>query len=72
MKKTQRVVCVMILTAGIALTSAIGAFAEKRSGIDYLVLVNKLHPLPEGWEDALETVHMTNSVGDDVEVETKA
>ena len=72
MKKTQRAVCVMILTAGIAITSAIGAFAEKRSGIDYLVLVNKLHPLPEGWEDALETVHMTNSVGDDVEVETKA
>ena len=41
-------------------------------GIDYLALVNKLHPLPDGWEDALETVHMTNSVGDDVEVEKKA
>ena len=41
-------------------------------GIDYLVLVNKTHPLPDGWEDALETVHMTNSCGDDVEIETKA
>ena len=41
-------------------------------GINYLVLVNKLNPLPEGWEDALETVHMTNSLGDDVEVETFA
>lgn len=40
--------------------------------IDYLTLVNKLHPLPAGWEDILETVHFTNSVGDDVEVETKA
>ena len=42
------------------------------AGIDYLALVNKLNPLPEGWEDALETVHITNSVGDDVEVEKKA
>ena len=45
--------------------------AEK-SSIDYLALVNKLNPLPEGWEDALETVHITNSVGDDVEVEKEA
>ena len=43
-----------------------------KDGIDYLVLVNKLNPLPEGWEDALETVTITNSVGDEVEVETKA
>jgi D-alanyl-D-alanine carboxypeptidase len=42
------------------------------SDLDYLVLVNKLNPLPEGWEEKLETVHMTNSVGDDVEVEKKA
>lgn len=42
------------------------------SGIDYMALVNKTHPLPEAWEDKLETVHMTNSVGDDVEVEKKA
>jgi len=34
--------------------------------------VNKLNPLPKGWEDVLQTVHMTNSVGDDVEVERKA
>ena len=44
----------------------------KENSIDYLVLVNKTHPLPEGWEEALETVHFTNSVGDDVEVERKA
>jgi D-alanyl-D-alanine carboxypeptidase len=42
------------------------------SGIDYLVLVNRLNALPEGWEDALQTVHVTNSVGDDVEVEARA
>ena len=41
-------------------------------GIDYLALVNKLNPLPDGWEDALETVTITNSVGDEVEVEAKA
>ncbi len=41
-------------------------------GIDYMALVNKLNPLPDNWENAVETVHMTNSVGDDVEVEKKA
>ena len=40
--------------------------------IDYQVLVNKQNPLPEGWEEALETVHLTNSLGNDVEVEKKA
>ena len=37
-----------------------------------MALVNKLHPLPDGWEDALETVTLENSVGDKVEVEAKA
>ncbi len=41
-------------------------------GIDYLALVNKVNPLPDGWEDALETVTITNSVGESVEVEAKA
>ena len=45
---------------------------ENSEGIDYMALVNKLHPLPDGWEDAVETVHVTNSLGDDVEVEKKA
>ena len=44
----------------------------ENEGIDYLALVNKLNPLPEGWEEALETVHVTNSLGDDVEVEARA
>ena len=42
------------------------------SGIDYLVLVNKLNPLPEDWEDRLDTVTTTNSLGDEVEVESAA
>ena len=46
--------------------------AAKSGGIDYMVLVNKLNPLPDDWEDKVETVHMTNTVGDDVEVEKKA
>ena len=40
--------------------------------IDYLALVNKLNPLPAGWEDAVQIVHMTNSEGSDVEIEAKA
>ena len=55
-------------TAATAATDGAQTTAES---IDYLVLVNKIHPLPEGWEDALETVHTTNSLGDDVEVEKK-
>lgn len=40
--------------------------------IDYMVLVNKQNTLPENWESELDIVHMTNSLGDDVEVERRA
>ena len=53
-------------------TASTSPAAEQAGAINYLALVNKLNPLPEGWEDTLETVHMTNSIGDDVEVEKKA
>ena len=56
----------------ICMIHAVPGLAQETGGIDYLVLVNKLHALPEGWEEALETVHITNSLGDDVEVEKKA
>ncbi len=46
--------------------------AQAEGSVNYLVLVNKLHALPKGWEDALETVRTTNSVGDEVETEKKA
>lgn len=45
---------------------------SKAEGIDYMALVNKLNPLPEGWEDALETTTIKNSVGVDVQIEKKA
>ena len=45
------------------------ASSEAADGIDYMALVNKTHKLPDDWEEHLETVHITNSVGDDVEVE---
>ena len=66
----------MMLTTALLLcgfaTVATGEGSVEKGAIDYMALVNKLNPLPEGWEDALETVHITNSVGDDVEVERKA
>ena len=40
--------------------------------LDYLVLVNKDNPLPDGWEEALDITTITNSVGDEVQVETAA
>ena len=48
------------------------AEAEDQKGIDYLALVNKLHPLNPSWEKELKTVTVLNSVGDEVEVELKA
>lgn len=48
------------------------AGAAAAEEINYLALVNKLNPLPDGWEKMIETVHFTNTVGDDVEVEKKA
>ena len=53
-------------------TTAATVDSAKTDGIDYMALVNKTHKLPDDWEEHLETVHMTNSVGDDVEVEAKA
>ncbi len=44
----------------------------KTAEIDYLVLVNKCNALPDGWEDALETVTTANSCGDTVVTEKKA
>ena len=55
-----------------ATTAATTVESTKTDGIDYMALVNKTHALPDDWEEKLETVHMTNSVGDDVEVEAKA
>ncbi len=40
--------------------------------MDYLVLVNQLHPVPPDWDDSLETEHFLNSAGEDVEMETRA
>ena len=46
---------------------------EKDIGrINYLVLVNKSNPLPDMWENKLETTTTVNSLGGEVEVESKA
>ena len=45
---------------------------EDDYSINYLVLVNKLNPLPENWEKEIRTENFINSVGMNVEVETKA
>ncbi|MBR6165734.1 MAG: M15 family metallopeptidase [Clostridia bacterium] len=62
----------VLLLGGMPAFAGNGSAAANEDGIDYLALVNKLHPLPEGWEEALETVMITNSVGDEVEVEAQA
>ena len=69
----KKLFCVLLSMMLVFVFAACGEPAPADSdAIDYLVLVNKTHPLPEDWEDKLETVHITNSLGDDVEVETAA
>ncbi len=48
------------------------AASEEQSVIDYMVLVNKENPLPDGWEEALDIVKIKDSQDWDVEVESKA
>ena len=67
----KRTIC-LLLAACLLFAPAVCGAALAEGGVDYLALVNKLNPLPEGWEEALDTVHITNSVGDDVEVESRA
>lgn len=68
----KKILCVLLVCMTVCFVFAGCAKQDKPKGIDYLALVNKEYPLPDGWEDAIETVHMTNSMGDDVEVEKKA
>ena len=65
----------MVLSlSGCGRTEEPEATEEQKDGsvIDYMVLVNKDNALPDGWEEALETTTITNSVGDEVEVESTA
>ena len=43
----------VLLLGGMPAFAGNGSAAANEDGIDYLALVNKLHPLPEGWEEAL-------------------
>ena len=72
MKSITALLLTAVLLPGIGAVSARTEKKKLAEGINYLVLVNKRSALPEGWEDALQTVTLVNSVGDAVEVETKA
>ena len=57
------------------ITSAVsgGSVSDAETySIDYLVLVNKLNPLPDGWESSLKTESTVNYDNDEVVVEKKA
>lgn len=62
-----------VLPAGAAPAGADGKETEKDiSRTNYLVLVNRLNPMPDNREKKLETTTIVNSLGDEVEVESKA
>ncbi len=46
--------------------------ATTAEGIDYMVLVNKQHKLPDGWEDAINLTHIKNTEDWDVDTEATA
>lgn len=74
-KHPVKTVCLILIVAVLfsAAFAACGKQADTgASKIDYLALVNKEYPLPDGWEDALDIVKATNSLGDDIEVERAA
>lgn len=83
MRKTDlfRVISVFMLVllfcAGTGMKSARADLIWPPAGFDgsetdYMVLVNKENRLPENWEEQLELVEITNSLGDDVQIEAKA
>ena len=66
----KKIVCtILVVLMSMLLLAGCGT---KQQGIDYLVLVNKENKLPDNWEENLQTVHITNTVGNDGEVEKKA
>ncbi|MBQ9524940.1 MAG: M15 family metallopeptidase [Bacteroidaceae bacterium] len=73
-KKTMLAVILTICGNSLITTSCTTAENDNPvvQEIDYLVLVNKTHKLPAYWEGALQTVTITNTVGDKVEAEYKA
>ncbi len=66
----QRIIGLLLVMVIVLSLSYSPAHAEAH--LNYLVLVNLIHTLPDDWETMLETVKLTNSVGDEVEVEKKA
>ena len=79
MKKTVSLLLIVAMLLGIACFAGCSAKKDETTqatksaaGIDYLVVVNKVHKLPQDWEEKLQITKMNNSLGDDVEVETKA
>ena len=72
MKKLISAALVLLLAVGCTAPAANNVPEQPEEGIDYLVLVNKLHPLPEDWEAKVETVKVTNQLGNEVEVEKTA
>ena len=55
-----------IAERGVTLEEYLGTLP---ASIDYLVLVNPEHALPDDWEDRLEVVYMTNRHGEEIGVE---
>ena len=53
-------------------TEVISETKDGDETVDYLVVVNKLNPLPENWESIIKTVTVTNQLGREVEVEQTA
>ena len=47
------------------------AACSSNDSLDYLVLVNKTHQLPDDWEDNLKLDTVQNSLGEELRIEHK-
>ena len=71
--KMRMPVCIIGIVLSLGLTYGQAVLAgEEDTAIDYLVLVNKDHPIPEGWEKQMDLTEMTNQRGNVVEIERTA
>lgn len=72
MKKVVLSVIVVVLFLGLMTNADETEFESEQDYNPYLVLVNKTHALPDGWENVVHLKTVENSLGEENTIENKA
>ncbi|MBQ6414406.1 M15 family metallopeptidase [Candidatus Saccharibacteria bacterium] len=72
MKKVVLSVIVIVLFLGLMTNADETEFESEQDYDPYLVLVNKTHALPDGWENVVHLETVENSLGEENTIENKA